>query len=126
MPNKNSLLNDFSKSHPEAEPHGGEIYLPFRLAEEFLGFCVKNDLAIVGIEGFLPTGKSGKIPQLDMVIDFVRLEKFPKSWQEYCEYCTLESRRFFQQLTKEGKNLEQYIFNYCVFEKEDWKGSEFA
>ncbi len=126
MPKKDSLLKDFTKNHPEAEPHEGEVYLPFQLADEFLHFCVENDLAVVGIEGFLPTGKSGKIPQLDMVIDFVRLEKFPKSWKEYCKYCALESRRFFQQLVKEGKILEQCIFNYCVFEKGDWKGSEFT
>ncbi len=74
---------------------GEEIYLALQTALEFVTTCQENDLAVLGIEGFLYS--EGMIhPQLDMIADYSPElgDDLPRRWKDYRDLCNDSASSF--------------------------------
>lgn len=119
MKTKPELIKEFA---PYGSLRGGEFYLPYPKALEFIDECAKNELANLGIEGFTHTpSDNGLIAHLDMIADFSEEKpKYPE-WSEWVEYCRQASHAFMQTLAHEGKAMEKHLFNFVPVSEERWE-----
>jgi hypothetical protein len=93
---------------------GGELYLDAVTALEFLDTAPKNDMTVIGIEGFHRDNGSVR-PLLDQIADFSDCEA--ESWPEFRESCNHSSKEFISQAPKSG-NL---VINLTLMTKDEWK-----
>ncbi len=74
---------------------GDELYLNKENAVAFIRDCQKNELAVIGVEGFLY--EDGKLfPQLDLIADYSATEAF--SWESYKQTCNSDSEAFVNSI----------------------------
>ena len=94
---------------------GGELYLDPARALDFVTACNDNDLAIIGIEGFLYE-QGTIVPQLDMIADFSSTKA--SNWQEYRTKCNRDAAAFLQRLTRS----DNIVCSFVVVSQEEWTG----
>lgn len=93
---------------------GGELYFSLPKAFDFLVECQENDIAVIGIEGFLCNQGMIK-PQLDMIADYSSASA--SGWQEYREMCNQYSQDFLENLTFRNG----LIVSFVVLSEKEWE-----
>jgi hypothetical protein len=85
-------------------------------AMRFIDKCERDDLAILGIEGFVRE-PDGVRPQLDLIADFS-----PKgvvgeeTWEEYRPQVNQTARKFL----KFAQSTPNVVFEFVTWSKDDW------
>ena len=96
--------------------NGGELFLRVPTALEFITACEKNNLSVIGMEGFSDEGGAVR-PRLDMIADYSGVRE--KTWQEFRKTCNSASRKFLLGL--EPKN--GILICLTTFSEEEWHDS---
>src|SRR5690606_17465253 len=118
MKSANDLIKEFDSVGVSL---GSEFFLPYPKALEFIDECAKNELGIVGIEGFTHIPHENKlVAHLDMIADFSEARKEYPDWNERVAHCHRVSHEFIQTLCREGKPLEKRLFNFVVLSEKEW------
>lgn len=106
------LIKEFS---PPGIMRGGEFFLPYPKALAFIDECAKNNLANLGVEGFLLVPEKDQImAKWDMIANFSEPLGKILPWEEKVEYSRLASHAFLKELIAEGKDIEKNVFNFCI------------
>ncbi|MCZ8049795.1 MAG: hypothetical protein GPI90_20905 [Microcystis aeruginosa K13-05] len=96
---------------------GGELYLPISHSLKFLQDCQQNELAIIGIEGFIY--EEGEIsPQLDLIADFSSISA--SDWQNYQNICNSAAKNFLLGVNIKDKSM---VFNFVILSRSEWENS---
>jgi hypothetical protein len=96
--------------------YGGELFLSLPGALEFIRACEKNNLSVIGLEGFTEEGRT-VMPRTDMIADYSSIQK--ESWQEFRETCNNDSKKFLIGLNpKDG-----ILISFTLFSEEEWHDS---
>lgn len=96
--------------------YGGELFLRVPDALEFIEACEKNNLSVIGMEGFADEGGAVR-PRLDMIADYAAIQK--ESWQEFRKTCNIASKKFLLELNpKDG-----ILISFTLFSEEEWHDS---
>ncbi len=91
----------------------GELYLGLTEALDLVSFCAKNDLAVVGVEGF--EHAAGTLtPQLDMIADCSGVEA--DAWQTFRESSNRCARAFLRSLPQRAG----LVVNLTVLSEDEW------
>jgi hypothetical protein len=92
---------------------GCEIYLKIPEALNFIKDCQINELAIIGVEGFLL--RDGQLhPQIDIIVDYSSLNV--SSWQEYVVTCNQST----QGVLSEFRDRQDLVINFVLLAEEQW------
>jgi len=106
------IFESYRVRSPVATRVGGELYLLLPVAFEFLETCRDNNLAVIGIEGFLYEG--GLIhPQMDLIADFSSPHG-ASSWTVFRESCHEACLRFLALVPKDG------LVSLVVMSEQEW------
>ena len=114
MLSEKEITNSFRK-------HGmtrgaGELYLEVPSAFNFLTTCQENNLAVIGIEGFIYHKENGAIEaKMDYIADYSNM-KTP-SWEEYRDLCNQLSEDFLCHLPSKV----ELVVNLVVLSQEEWR-----
>jgi hypothetical protein len=93
---------------------GGELYLQPRHALDFIRACQENNIAVIGIEGFIY--ENGQLaPQLDMIADYSSGNE--TSWNDYKNTRNNSSEHFTRNLL----NKKGLILSFVVLSEQEWK-----
>jgi hypothetical protein len=117
MLSEDEIINQFRK-------HGmtrgaGSLYLKVPIAFDFLATCQENNLAIIGVEGFLYTEKTNKImPVMDYIADYSDVEA--ANWEEYRNSCNRLCKDFLGRLP----SRDDFVVNFVLFSREEWEHYE--
>jgi hypothetical protein len=91
-----------------------ELYLPKASSLEFIKACDRNDLAVVGLEGF--KYEDGKLlPQLDLIADYSLTTA--ASWSSYRQRCNNSAQMFIE----ESDARENFCFSFTVISQQESK-----
>ncbi len=90
----------------------GEIYIPKRKASDFIDLCENNQLAVIGMEGFIYED-SKFIPQLDLIADYSSSEF--GDWISYMETCNSAARAFIES----AKSKDNLFFTFVVLSPQE-------
>ncbi len=97
---------------------GGELYLSVPQALNFVADCQLNNLAIIGIEGFLYDRRKIK-PILEAIGDFSSAPK--ANWDSYREICDRAANDFLHQLDRVNK----LVLNFVVLSEQEWASEQY-
>jgi hypothetical protein len=95
------------------EGRDGELYLTLPTALDFVADCNRNQLAIIGIEGF--TYQNGLLrARLDLIADLSAIET--SNFREYKEACNRSAQDFIFPLYK-NKGI---VLSFVVLSENEW------
>jgi hypothetical protein len=87
-----------------------EFYFRIPLALEFIDECNKNDLLVIGVEGFIH--KDGKLEsQLDLIEDYSDVCTNKRDWSIRKNICYEKAVKFLMQLL----DKPDVVVNFVVF-----------
>ncbi len=90
------------------------LYLDPQQSLNLVETCNANNIAVVGIEGFIHTG--GKIePRLDLIADFSSLKS--GDWQSYKASCNAAAERFLRA----SSQVPNVVFSFVLLAEHQWK-----
>ncbi|MDQ3000688.1 MAG: hypothetical protein M3Y08_05450 [Fibrobacterota bacterium] len=119
MKTEKELIKDFA---PHGHLRGGEFYLPYPKALEFIDECAKNELAVVGVDGYTHFPEDdGIMAHFDMIANFCDAKSQHPNWNDWVDHCRRASHEFLQTLASEGKTLENHLFNFVALSKKRWE-----
>lgn len=93
---------------------GNEMYFEPEVAIQFLAACEENNLAVIGIEGFI-FDDPALMPQVDLIADYSASGE--KSWRSFRDSCNRDAAHFLQQLPQR-QNL---VLSLTVLSGKEWK-----
>jgi len=97
---------------------GGELYLSLPQAVNFVADCQLNNLAIIGIEGFLYD--RGKIkPIIETIGDFSSAPT--ANWNSYREVCDRAANDFLHQIDR----VNGLVLNFVVLSEQEWASEQY-
>ncbi|MBC6421355.1 MAG: hypothetical protein GDA43_08500 [Hormoscilla sp. SP5CHS1] len=96
---------------------GGELYLSLPQAFNLIADCYQNNLAVIGIEGFI-CEKGMLEPQLDAIADFSSNNS--DNWDSYRDICYQSSRNFLHQV----HSLKGLVFSFVILSEKEWISSD--
>lgn len=96
---------------------GGELYLSLPQALNLIADCYQNNLAVIGIEGFI-CEKGMLEPQLNAIADFSTNNA--DNWDSYRDICDRGSRDFLHQL----HSLKELVFTFVILSEKEWISSD--
>ncbi len=76
----------------------------------FIIECKKNNMAIIGIEGFIKIDKK-ILPQLEMIADFSNYKE--SNWVDYVEKCAKSAQKFINYFSK----VPNVVFQFVVLDE---------
>ena len=85
------------------------FYLRYEKAPDFIEACYRNEIFILGIEGFL-IDSSQTLPVMDLILDMSSLAKLPG--KEKLEKSYFAAKTFLSKVTP----MEKLHFNFCLDE----------
>lgn len=94
--------------------HGEEIYLNRQQSIAFVEACNKNQLIILGIEGFFYEEPS-LTPDLGLIADFSI--NHPPDWAEWQEKCYSSAKRFLAEAPKDDRLVFSFVTKAGNFKK---------
>jgi hypothetical protein len=91
----------------------GELYLPKSRALDLIAVCQENDLAIIGIEGFIyDAGKF--VPQSDLIADYsTSRASRERDWIEYRDSCNTAAKHFVQSANSRENLYFTFVISSC-------------
>ncbi len=93
----------------------GELYLELPIALDFLATCEENNLAVIGVEGFIYHEEKGSIEaKMDYIADYSDV-KTP-NWEQYRNLCNHLSKDFLGHLPSKAG----LVVNLVVLSEEEW------
>ncbi|PSN12862.1 hypothetical protein C7293_18390 [filamentous cyanobacterium CCT1] len=92
---------------------GEELYIPSQYAISFVEDCRLQNVAVIGIEGFLITEQQ-IMPLLDEIADFSSIVS--SDWQDYVSQCNAAAKNFIEVSSKDRKRF----FNFVVINQDEW------
>ena len=114
MLSENEIVNRFQK-HGMIRG-GGELYLEVPIAFNFLEACQENNLASIGIEGFLYDEEQNTIEaKMDYIADYSVLDA--PNWEAYRDLCNRLSKDFLRQLPSRA----DLVVNFVAVSREEWE-----
>lgn len=96
---------------------GNELYLDPTTSVDFADACEKNDLAIIGIEGFIYTPPWLE-PQMDLIADWSLGKREAEAWEVFRQRCNRISGDFIRRLRPEPGLLLNFT---VVSSRERWR-----
>jgi len=109
---ENEIIHRF-REHGMFQGH--ELYLKVPIALNFLTTCQENNLAIIGVEGFLSNDEEGWIqPIMDYIEDYSDVEAL--NWEAYRNSCHQRARDFLCNLP----SRPDLVINFVVVSQEEW------
>ncbi|MBC6476005.1 MAG: hypothetical protein GDA48_26965 [Hormoscilla sp. GM102CHS1] len=96
---------------------GRELYLSLPQAFNLIADCYQNNLAVIGIEGFI-CEKGMLEPQLDTIADFSSNNS--DNWDSYRDICYQSSRDFLHQV----HSLKGLVFSFVILSEKEWISSD--
>jgi hypothetical protein len=97
---------------------GYEFYFRIPLALEFIDECNKNDLLVIGVEGFIH--KDGKLEsQLDLIEDYSHIYTSKRDWSTRKNICYEKAVKFLVQLL----DKPDAVVNFVVFSNDERKSA---
>jgi len=110
MLSKDELLKEYQS---QGIVSSSSLYLDLQTSFDFVNACSQNNLAVVGLEGFVY--QDGKLlPQLDLIAD-CSLDVELLDWSEYREQCNAHALNILQALpVREG-----LVINFVVVSKQE-------
>ena len=107
------IINRFRKHGISQD--GGELYLRVSMALKFVEVCQKNNLAIIGFEGFLYDDDEGTLePLLDQIADFSTVQA--SHWEAFRNLCNKYCRNLIRGLSQK----ERMAINFTVLSRSEW------
>lgn len=95
------------------EGRDGELYLTLPTALDFVADCNRNQLAIVGIEGF--SYQNGLLrARLDLIADLSAIET--SNFREYKEACNRSAQDFICNLYQQ----KRIVLSFVLFSENEW------
>jgi hypothetical protein len=88
-----TLIKEFTKRGKIVD---GELLLDIQTAMDFIAACQRDDIAVIGIEGFL-LEPGGLRPQLDMIADYSSRKKSP--WSRFRDLCNRSAAEFLRAIS---------------------------
>ena len=96
----------------------GSLYLEIPIALDFLATCKANNLAIIGVEGFLYHNQKDTIqPIMDYIEDYSDVEG--PNWKAYRNLCNQRCRDFLCHLPSKAG----LVVNFVVISQAEWQQS---
>lgn len=109
-----TLLRDRIKTQfKDAIYESSDIYIRMFGVEDFLAWCDKNDIAVIGIEGFELYEHTLK-PSLDLIADFSPFTLGNKKWSVLRKELNQGARLFFKNT--ESLLTKDSVFNFVLKE----------
>lgn len=116
MLSENEIVNRFR--HRGMTRGAGSLYLEIPIALDFLATCEANNLAIIGVEGFLYNDKKDTIqPIMDYIEDYSDIEA--PHWKAYRNLCNQRCRDFLCHLPSKS----EFVVNLVVISQAEWQQS---
>lgn len=78
---------------------GGELYVPWSVADRYIDACVQESLAILGVDVFRQEHGGKLRPDLNQIADFSALFTRAAAWEVVVHATASEARRFVEQLS---------------------------
>jgi hypothetical protein len=100
---------------------GDALYLDLTTAVEFVKDCDRDDIAVLGIEGFVLRGDNLEA-RPDLVCDFSPAYDADQEWPEYREQANRAALRFITGVAHD----EGLVFHFDVFTLSQWTGEGYG
>ena len=85
------------------------------MAPKFVEVCQKNNLAVIGFEGFLYDSKEETVePLSDQIADFSAVEA--SSWEEFRNLCNKYCKNLIRRLPPQ----DELVVNFTVLSQVKW------
>lgn len=81
----------------------GEFIVQVEYVGEFFSLILKENLGVLGIEGFYINHEKEILPNLDHIADFSSLASTLK-WNDFQEKSTCSAKRVLEEMIKEGSS----------------------
>jgi hypothetical protein len=88
-----SLIKEFNK---RGKIVSGELVFNAQTALDFVDACESNDLAVIGVEGFI-LESGGLRPQPNMIADYSSAEK--STWKQFRDLCNRSAKQFLRTIS---------------------------
>jgi hypothetical protein len=110
------IAHAISEIRHRGRSRGGEIYLTPEAAIDCVRVCEENDVAVVGVEGFI-LDEASTAPLLDEIADFSELAAV--EWASFRQEVNREAVEFIKELPKRvGLNV-----TLTLLSSEEWRRS---
>ncbi len=99
----------------------GEFYVHYPKALELADESARQDLVCLGVEGFA-VGVDGTLtPHMDLLADFSKLSDRQASWPARVQATNQSVHDHFAKLKREGRRLEDFVFNFVVISEAEYQ-----
>lgn len=108
------ILEQFKKYDERDKKENSELLLSPTRSLLFIDACTKNEIAILGIEGFIKEQQK-IIPRTDIIADFSSFDNI--EWNEYLKKITFLAKQFILDFS----NIPNILFHLVIKSKKDFK-----